>query len=63
MIGVAWRTMCVAAQVAPLDGRVVERIEIIQGDHGHIRAAQTLAEMRTDESGAAGDQYLLHLIP
>ena len=49
-----------AFHVAALDRRVVERIEVVQRQDIESVTQKSLGEMRSDESGAAGDQDTVH---
>ena len=45
-------------EIAPLDGRVVEVVQLVERPDGMTCAEQTLAHMRTDEACAASDQKI-----
>jgi hypothetical protein len=45
-------------EVAPLDGRVVEVVQVIQSPDGVTEVQQSFTHVRPDESGAAGDQEI-----
>src|SRR5690606_19865575 len=44
-------------QVLQLDRRVVEGVEVVDGDHVHAERHQALAQMAPDEPRPAGDEH------
>jgi hypothetical protein len=50
-----------AAQVPPLDRRVVEGVEVVEPDDGVAAREQPVAQMRSDEARGAGDEDPAHV--